>query len=36
MDTPSIPHEHLLVGVEECLDSLSHFSCLLSCFYWLV
>jgi len=38
MDTSStfIPHEHCLVGVEDCLDLLGHFSCLLSCFGWLV
>jgi len=38
MDTPSsfIPHEHPLVGMEECLDLLGQFSCLLSCFIWLV
>jgi len=37
MDTLSsfISHEHPLVGVEKCLDMLGHFSCLLSCFYWL-
>jgi len=34
VDTPSsfIPHEHLLIGMEVCLDLLGHFSCLLSCF----
>jgi hypothetical protein len=38
MDTPSsfIAHEHPVVGVEECLDLLGHFSCLLSCLNWLV
>jgi len=28
--------EHPLVGVEECLNLLGHFSSLLSCFDWLV
>jgi hypothetical protein len=38
MDTPStfIPHELPLVGVEECLDLLDHFSSFLSCLDWLV
>jgi len=29
-------HEHPLVDVEECIDSLGHLSSLLSCFDWLV
>jgi len=38
MDTPCsfISPEHPLMGVEECLDLLGHFSCLLSCFDCLV
>jgi len=38
MGTPSsfIPHEYPLVGVEEYLDLLHHFSCLLSGVYWLM
>jgi len=38
MDTPSsfVPHEHPLVGVEECLDLLGHFSSPLPCFNWFV
>jgi len=38
MDVPSssVPLEHLVVHVEECLELLGHLSFVLSCFDWLV